>query len=241
MDLNQWLYKDILTLKNFFDIIELKKGGDMMKRFVLIVTLFLVCINLFSCSVFNALSYSISGDIIDPVGDFSRGNDKGKFVFGGNNYILIEEFNGNFNFNITEEDLLLGQTSNFPFFPNFYYYANAAENAEYIASGNVIMTCVYLREDLYQAPLCYVLQDTDYEFDFSSAFIKTEDVSYKKHLEGKAYHGRNLYFYVKDYPRLIVELRICKINEKWYYIEYDEAFALSEAFLNVLVENNLLP
>ena len=212
-----------------------------MKRLVLLATTLLICINLISCSAFTALSYTISGDIIDPVDGFSFGDDKGTLVFDGNNYILIEEF-GDFNFNITEEDVLLGQTSNFPFFPNFVYYANAAENAEYISSGSgSIMTCVYLREDLYKEPLCYVLQDIDYEFDFSSAFIKTEDVSYKKHLEGKAYHGTNLYFYVKDYPRLIVELRICKINEKWYYIEYDEAFALSEAFLNVLVENNLLP
>ena len=33
MDLNQWLYKDILTLKNFFDIIELKKGGGYMETY----------------------------------------------------------------------------------------------------------------------------------------------------------------------------------------------------------------
>ena len=29
--------------------------------------------------------------------------------------------------------------------------------------------------------------------------------------------------------------------EKWYYIKYDEAFALTEEFLNVLMENDLLP
>lgn len=212
-----------------------------MRKFVLIATILLICINLISCSAFTALSYTISGDIIDPVDGFSFGDDKGTLVLDGNNYISIEEFNGDFNFNITEEDVLLGQTSNFPFFPNFFYYANAAENAEYIASGNVIMTCVYLREDLYQEPLCYVLQDIDYEFDFSSAFIKTEDVSYKKHLEGKEYHGTILYFYVKDYPRLIVELRICKINEKWYYVESDVAYELSQSFLSVLEENDLLP
>ena len=215
-----------------------------MRKFILLAAMLALCIMLTSCSAVEALKYSISGDIIDPVGDFSRGSDKGVFVYDGNNYILIDEVSGNFDFDIVEEDILLGQTSNFPFFPNFGYYANAAENAEYIASGsrsNEIMTCVYLREDLYQEPLCYVLQDIDYEFDFSSTFIKTEDVSYKKHIEGKEYHGTNLYFYVKDFPRLTAELRICKINEKWYHIEYDEAFALSEAFLNVLVENNLLP
>ena len=73
-----------------------------MKKIVLVVILFLVCTNLVSCSVFNALSYSISGDIIDPVGDFSRGSDKGVFVYDGNNYILIDEVSGNFDFDIVE-------------------------------------------------------------------------------------------------------------------------------------------
>lgn len=215
-----------------------------MKKIVLAAILSLVCKILVSCSVFNALSYSISGDIIDPVGDFSRGSDKGVFVYDGNNYILIDEVSGNFDFDIVEEDILLGQTSNWPFFPNFCYYANAIEKPEYIASGSAStnrMACVYLREDLYRSPLCYVLQGTNYEFDFSSAFVATEEVSYETHLEGKEYRGTRLNFYVKDYPRLTVSLRICKINKKWYYIEHDKAFALSEAFLNVLVENNLLP
>lgn len=214
-----------------------------MKKIVLIVTLFLICIGLLASGAVSALVYSISGAIIDPVEDFSRGNDKGTLIFGGDHYILIEDFYGEFDFNVTEEDLLLGEVSNFPFFPNFGYYANAAENAEYIASGsrsNGIMTGVYLREDLYQSPLRYVLQDTDHEFDFSSAFIKTEDVSYKEHIEGKEYHSTDIHFYVKNYPRLTVELRIFKINEKWYCVEPDEAFALSEAFLKVLEENDLL-
>ena len=43
------------------------------------------------------------------------------------------------------------------------------------------------------------------------------------------------------YRRLTISLVICKINEKWYHIEYDEAFALTEEFLNVLMENDLLP
>ncbi len=215
-----------------------------MKKVCLILIALFICLNLFSCSAFNALSYSISGDIIDPVGDFSRGSDKNTLVYGGNNYILIDEFNGDFEFDVTEEDVFLGQTSNWPFFPNSSYYANAAENADYIAGGSGttnIATFVYLREDLYDYPICYVLQDTDYEFDFSSAFVKTEDVSYKTHVEGKENFGTNLYFYVKDHPRLTVRLGIRKINEKWYYIEHDEAFALTEDFLNMLSDNDLLP
>ncbi|MBQ8908600.1 MAG: hypothetical protein IJY71_08475 [Clostridia bacterium] len=213
-----------------------------MKKFILIVALLLVCINLTSCELLSILSYSISGDIMEPYGDFSRGSEKNTLVFGGNTYILIEEVNGYFEFFITDEDLLLGQRSNFPFFPNGMYYANAKENADYIACGNNsgIMSCVYLREDLYKEPLCYVLQDTDYEFDFSSAFIETEEVSYREHIEGREYYGRRIQLYVRDFPRLTVYLHLCKIHEKWYYVEHDEAFALSDAFLNVLLENNIL-
>lgn len=214
-----------------------------MKKLVLIATVLFVCINLCSCWALSALSYTISGDIIEPVDGFSRGGDKGTLVFDEKNYILIDEFNGNFHFDLTKEDVLLGQTSNFPFFPNSKYYANAVENADYIAGTNSypFASFVYLREDLYQSPLCYVLQDTDHEFDFSSAFIKTEEVSYKTHIEGKENYDTRIRFCVKDYPRLTVSLRICKIDEKWYYVEQEEAFVLSETFLSVLVENGLLP
>lgn len=215
-----------------------------MKKLVLMVILLLVCTNLASCNFFDALSYSISGDIINPVGDFSRGDDKGTFVYGEKNYILIDEVAGNFEFDIVEEDIFLGRTSNWPFFPDFGYYANAEENADYIASGSMSngkMTCVYLREDLCGSSLCYVLQGANYEFDFSSAFVTTEEVSYETHIEGKNFYGTRLNFYVKDYPRLTVSLGICKINEKWYYVEQDEAFSLSEDFLNALIENDLLP
>ena len=204
-----------------------------MKKIVLLVTIILLCTNLISCT----------GDIVEPVGDFSR-EDDGTLVWDGKRYVSIDELAGEFYFDITEEDVLLGQQSNFPFFPNSGFFANTVENADYIMCGslsNNIAAVVYLREDLCQVPLCYVLQDTDYEFDFSSAFMKTEDVSYKKHIEGKGSYGTRIHFYVKDYPRLTVSLRICKLNEKWYYVDPDAAFELSEDFLNALMENNVLP
>lgn len=216
-----------------------------MKKLLLALILLFACISLISCGALEALAYSVSGAIIDPVGDFSRGSDDGTFVWGGNNYILIDEFNGcfgSFDFDIIEGDVYLGQTSNFPFFPNSSYYANASESADYIMGTNSseYATCVYLREDLYQEPFRYVMRDAEYEFDFSSAFIKTDEVGYAKHLEGREYRGSRIYFHVKDHPRLAAEIVLCQINEKWYYVKYDEAFALSEEFLSVLEKNNLL-
>ena len=214
-----------------------------MKKFVLLLALILICINLVSCEVFTALSYTISGEVYEPVGDFSR-DGYNAFIWGGKRYVVISEMVGEFRIDITDEDVYLGQTSNWPFFPNSVYYANAAEDADYIMSGTYSSnraTAVYLREDLYQNSLRYVLQNTDYEFDFSSAFIRTEDVSYEKDIEPhKEYHASRLYFYVKDYPRLMVELVVRELNNKWYYIKHDEAFELSEDFLNVLIENDML-
>ena len=139
-----------------------------MRKFILLAAMLALCIMLTSCSAVEALKYSISGDIIDPVDDFSRGSDKDTFVFGGTDYILTDEMSGDFEVDITDEDVLLGQTSNFPFFTNTCYYANKAEKPEYITAGGFhgTATVVYLREDLYQTPLHFVLQDTDYEFDF---------------------------------------------------------------------------
>ena len=208
-----------------------------MRKILWIVVLLCVCINLISC---GALYHSITGEIIDPVGDFSRAND-GTLLYDGNHYVLIEEFNGDFQFDITEEDVLLGRTSNFPFFPDYWYYANANEKADYIAGGNGSEGhFVFLREDLYPSPLSYVLQDTSFEFDFSSAFIKTEEVSYEVLQKSEEYDGAFIYFYVKDYPRLTVKLAINKINEKWYLIDPEESFMLSEDFLNALTENGCL-
>ena len=213
-----------------------------MKRVILFMTVLVLGLNLISCSALRALSYSISGDIIDPMGDFSYGSEDGRLFFGGCNYILLDELAGEFEIDITDDDLLLGQISNFPFFPNFGYYANAAENADYILSGAIsgnTATVVYLREDLYQSPLRYMLRDAEYEFEFTSAFIATEDVSYETHIEGAETRGTVIYFCLRDVPRLTVALRITHINEKWYYVKQECAFELSEEFLSVLVENDI--
>ena len=215
-----------------------------MKKFIAIVTILFLCVNLISCGdAYKLLLYSVTGDIMEPLGDFSRGSKEGTLVFGGKNYILIDELNGDFLFNITEDDVFLGSTSNYPLFPSFGYYANTLENADYIAGGSLSNSCatfVYLREDLYSDSLRYVLQNVGYEFDFSSAFIETNEVSYKRHIEGKETYGVWINFYMKEHPRLKAKIRICIINGKWYYIDTRAAFALSEDFLNILEENNLI-
>lgn len=212
-----------------------------MKKLALIALLLCACMTLCACDALSALSYSITGEIINPVDGFSRGGDKSTLVFGGSTYILIEELNGDFDFSVGEESLLLGETSNFPFFTNFYYYANKTENADYIAGASGLpATFVYLREDLYTDPLLYVLQNTDYEFDFSSAFTVTDEVSFKKDIKGQDRRDAKLKFYVKGFPELVASVTVYEINGKWYYVDNDEVFALSESFLGAVTQSDLL-
>ena len=211
-----------------------------MKRTVLIASILAVCICLTSCGY---LAYSISGEIMDPVAGFARGSDDDTFVFGGKNYIKVDVPLYGFAFFVSREDVLLGQRSNFPFFANYEYYANATENPEYIScsAGGTLATAVYFREDLYQTPFSFVLAETDCEYDPESAFVKTEEVSYKNHIENNKYDDIVVFdSYLKGYPRLTLSTRIYKIGDKWYGTKNDEMFVLTEDFLSALAENDLL-
>ncbi len=133
------------------------------------VILILFCFSLTSCAAIDALKYSISGDIIDPVDGFSRGTEKDTLTYKDNNYILVQEIAGDCDIYITKEDILLGLSSNYPFFPCSCYYVGTDENPSYIIGTNSANkgTCVYLREDIYSNDIVYVLNDSSFEFVFA--------------------------------------------------------------------------
>ena len=173
-----------------------------MKKILVIVILTLFCFSLVSCSAIEAIKYSVSGDIIDPADGFSRGEEEGTLIYNNNKYILVKELNGDCEIDITKEDILLGQTSNFPFFPNSYYYVNPDENPNFIMGGTsagMIGAFVYLREDLYNAGVVYEINDS-FEFEFTSAFMITDKVDYDHHITREKYTRRAIVdFYVKIY------------------------------------------
>ena len=112
-----------------------------MKKILTIVIFILFCFSLTSCSVIEALKYSISGNIIDPVEDFSRDKEKGTLIYKDNKYILVQEITGDCEINLTEEDILLGRSSNFPFFPESYYYVSTVENPSFKWVVSMMLLC----------------------------------------------------------------------------------------------------
>ena len=213
-----------------------------MKKIFAIILLVLFCFSLVSCSAIEALKYSVSGDIIDPADGFSRG-EEGTLIYNNNKYILVQELNGDCEIDITQDDILLGQTSNFPFFPNSYYYVNPNENPKFIMGGTtagMTGTFVYLREDLYNAGVVYEINDS-FEFEFTSAFMITDTVDYDHHIRREKYTRQaKVDFYVKDIPNILACKRIYLIDNTWYCVEVDEAYQLSDEFVYRLTEEGII-
>lgn len=215
-----------------------------MKKTLTIVIFILFCFSLTSCSAIEALKYSISGNIIDPADGFSRGEEEGILIYQNNKYILVQELSGDCEINITKEDILLGQTSNFPFFPNSYYYVKTDENPSFIMGGTAFAmqgTFVYWREDLYSDTIVYVLNSSSFEFEFKSAFIKTDKVNYDHHIAREKYTKSAIVdFYVKDIPIITARKRIYLIDNTWYCVEVDVAYQLSDEFVCKLTESGII-
>ena len=213
-----------------------------MKKIFAIVLLVLFCFSLVSCSAIEALKYAVSGDIIDPADGFSRG-EEGTLIYNNDKYILVQELNGDCEIDITQDDILLGQTSNFPFFPNSYYYVNPNENPSFImgsTTAGMIGTYVYLREDLYNAGVVYEINDS-FEFEFTSSFMITDKVDYDHHITREKYTRQaKVDFYVKDIPTILACKRIYLIDNTWYCVETDVAYQLSDEFVYQLTEEGII-
>lgn len=211
-----------------------------MRKTLTTVILISFCFLLTSCSVIEAIKHTVSGDIIDPVEGFSRGKEDGVLVYQDNKYILIQDINGDCDIDITEEDILLGYTSNFPFFPNFYYYANTDENPSFIMGGPGRGTFVYLREDLYNAGVVYQINES-LEFEFSSAFIETDKKDYDRHIaQKKSTKYAVVDFYVKGVPAILARKTFHMIDDVWYCVEVDIAYQLSDEFVSRLIEEGII-
>ena len=169
------------------------------------VILILFCFSLTSCEVIELLKYSITGDIIDPAEGFSDSEEKGTFIYNDNKYILVREIYGECEIYVTEEHILLGYTSNFPIFPNCAYYTSKEENPSFIMGGaSYAATFVYLREDLYNSGIVYSLKDSSFDFEFASAFVKTDTINYDICIRGNKYaKAETVDFYVKDIPEIV--------------------------------------
>ena len=213
-----------------------------MKKILAVIILITLSVSLISCDAVYALKYSISGDFIDPVEGFSRA-EKNVLIYKDNKYILIREFAGDCWIDITDSDIMIGQQSNWPFFPNHSYYVNPGENPKFIMGGpsGYNGTYVFLREDIYNAGVTCAINDSSVEFETTTDFIKTDKVNYDDHIKTESY-AKNLkiHFYVKDIPIITVKKSIYLIDGVWYSVDIGDVYQLSDEFVDELIKEGII-
>ena len=211
-----------------------------MKRILTLIVCILMLFSLTSCAAIKALKYSISGDIVDPVEDFSFGDEDGTLIYRDNKYISVDEIKGEGTVDDNGDYIMLGYTTFFPFFPGSQFHTNSDENPKYILSSPGY---IYLREDLYNCGLVYVLEDGSFEFEFSDAFFETDEVDWDDHVPktNPTYtKWDTLTFRMKYVPEVIVKRKVYLINGTWYaFDEYgDHAYLMCDELVNLLEQDS---
>ena len=210
-----------------------------MKRLLVISILVLFCFSLTSCQIIDLLSYSITGELMEPIEGFSYGEEKGTFIYKGIKYVDVREINGDCRIATPWDYVLLGMRSNWPLFPNTQYLAPPVDNPSFITGANG--TFVYLREDLYYNDIIYVLNDTSFEFKFELAFVITDKINYDHHVASeRCTKSAVVNFYMKDISEIKVMKKIYLIDSVWYCVEYDVAYQLSGEFVAKLIEEGII-
>ena len=139
------------------------------------------------------------------------------------------------------EAVQLGWHSQFPFFPDMYYFAFEEMDPLFIFCQNSPSTrdpvAVYVRSDLDIYRELFTVENTDIEISLSSAMTKSDMETSAIKTEASS----SFCLYLKDDPRIRCEVRGAYRYGKHYYVIYSgEAWLLSDTFVAMLTANGIL-
>lgn len=138
---------------------------------------------------------------------------------------------------IIESDIEIGYSYAFCF-PSFYYYTDNTENPLYIlskGSGDTTRN-VYIRNDYNFKKQTFIIDNTDIEFIFEKHLTKSE-----KNITPKDYiSGINMFFTLKDIPRLNIHVSLYQEEGNWFFIKDGECWLLSNDLISMLKNSSLL-
>ena len=199
----------------------------------------LLCI-IFSCVFLFPLT---SCAFIDRLqGDMSQldYNEEGNLLYNEITYYRADD-----RFEVITEDndqvVELGWRSQFPFFPDMHYYAFDEDNPLFIFCENGESTLytkgVYVRSDYDLYTQVYAVENSNIEIPLVSAMTQSD-------VETTAIdHKTDIYLkmFLKDDPRIQIELSgPYQYDDNWYFIHMDETWIISDEFVAMLIDNNIV-
>ncbi len=199
----------------------------------------LLCI-IFSCVLLFSFT---SCSFIDRLqGDMSQldYDEDGNLLYNGNTYYRADN---RFEVRTSTNDTVveLGWQSQFPFFPDMHYYAFDEEDPLFIFCDNQESTTynkgLYIRSDYDLDNSIYSVDNVDIEINLTSAMTKSNiEVSAIDH-ESSVY----LKMFLKDDPRIQIEISgPYQYNDMWYFIHMGETWLISDEFVAILIDNNIV-
>ena len=135
----------------------------------------------------------------------------------------------------------LGWQSQFPFFPDMHYYAFDEDNPLFIFCENRESTLytkgVYVRSDYDLYTQVYAVENSNIEIPLVSAMtqsdVETTAIDHKTYIYLK--------MFLKDDPRIQIELSgPYQYNDNWYFIHMGETWIISDEFVAMLIDNNIV-
>ena len=199
----------------------------------------MLCI-IFSCVFLFSLT---SCAFIDRLqGDMSQldYNEEGNLLYNEITYYRADD-----RFEVITEDndkvVELGWRSQFPFFPDMHYYAFDEDNPLFIFCENGESTLytkgVYVRSDYDLYTQVYTVENSNIEISLVSAVTQSD-------VEATAIdHETYIYLkmFLKDDPRIQIELSgPYQYDDNWYFIHMDETWIISDEFVAMLIDNNIV-
>ena len=199
----------------------------------------MLCI-IFSCVFLFSLT---SCAFIDRLqGDMSQldYNEEGNLLYNEITYYRADD-----RFEVITEDndkvVELGWRSQFPFFPDMHYYAFDEDNPLFIFCENGESTLytkgVYVRSDYDLYTQVYAVENSNIEIPLVSAMTQSD-------VEATAIdHETYIYLkmFLKDDPRIQIELSgPYQYNDNWYFIHMGETWIISDEFVAMLIDNNIV-
>ena len=199
----------------------------------------LLCI-LFSCVIL--LSFSSCSLVERFAGDMSQleYDENGDLSYNGNVYYRADD---RFEVRTDEGDKVieLGWRSQFPFFPDMHYYSFDEDNPLFIFCENGESTLytkgVYVRSDYDLYTQVYAVENSNIEIPLVSAMtqsdVETTAIDHKTYIYLK--------MFLKDDPRIQIELSgPYQYNDNWYFIHMGETWIISDEFVAMLIDNNIV-
>lgn len=203
----------------------------MMKKSLCVIFSLILLLSLPSCASINPFA--------SDMGDLSFDED-GVLLYHGNRYYQADD-----RFYVRTElidaAIELGYSSNFPFFPNFYYYALEEETPLFIwGTGGYTL---YVREDYDLYGAIYCVEDTDIEIALCDAMTKFS-LNYETTTSDDISRYRDMTFHLKEEPRIYVFVAGPYRHKKeygcWYFMCGGQAWRLSDALVAQLEANGIL-